>query len=263
MKIGVTGATGRMGRAIVQTVLDKGYAYLGGGHVGRAAERAGQDLGALVGYESADIAITDDMQAVFTASDVVIDFTAPDCIENHCRIAVDTKTAMVIGTTGLEQQHFDILDKTAQSVPVVYAPNTSLGVHVLLSLVEKTAEILDDDFDIEIFEAHHKFKKDAPSGTAIALGQAAAKGRGITDLNTNVTDRDGERQKGEIGFSVARGGDIVGEHNVMFVGMGERLELGHKAIDRKIFAKGAVHAGFWLEGQAPGLYTMKDVLGLE
>lgn len=262
MKIGVMGAAGRMGTAIVETLIEKDKDLLAGGHVGRSKERVGQDLGSLCGHDKLGVMMTDQAQVLFTQSDIVIDFTSPNCIEENCQMAKMTQTGLVVGTTGLSEEHFAILNDASQSVPVVYAPNTSLGINILVSLVEQTARILDDDFDIEIFEAHHKFKKDAPSGTAVALGEAAAKGRGLEKLDTDVTDRNGERQKGDIGFSVMRGGDIVGEHNVVFAGMGERLELGHRAIDRKIFAKGAVHAALWLKDQKPGLYNMKDVLGL-
>ncbi len=262
MQIAIMGVAGRMGRSIAEVISDKNPDFLSGGSVVSGADEIGKTIGSLIGRENVNALITDQTQALFAKSDVVIDFTSPDALESHCQFAKNTNTALVVGTTGLLDEHMNMLRSTAESVPVVYAPNMSLGVNVLLSLVEKTASILGEEFDIEIFEAHHKHKKDAPSGTAIALGHSAAKGRDIENFTPNYNDRIGERESGDIGFSVMRGGDIVGEHSVFFAGRGERIELAHKATDRKIFARGAVHAALWVKDKTAGLYSMYDVLGL-
>ncbi len=262
MRIAVLGATGRMGQAVIRAVLEKDKEYLSGGHIGRDKSKIGKDLGVIAGADAVGALATDRMQTVFAGTDVAIDFTAPHCVEEHCQFAKATKTALVVGTTGLTEEHLDMLRDTAETVPVVWAPNMSLGVNILCSLVKKAASILDDDYDIEIFEAHHKFKKDAPSGTALALAEYAAKGREIENYKPDYDIREGEREKGAIGFSVMRGGDIVGEHDVVFAAGGERLILSHKATDRSIFARGAVTAALWTKDQTSGFYSMQDVLGL-
>ncbi len=263
MRIAVLGATGRMGRAILRTLLEKDKDLLAGGHIGIEKDKNGADLGLLAGCEAAGITATDRMQVLFADAGAVIDFTSPDCVEEHCQMAKMGKTALVVGTTGLTEEHFGMLRDTAESVPVVWASNMSLGVNLLCSLVRKAAEALDEDYDIEIFEAHHKHKKDAPSGTALTLAEYAAKGRRIENYTPDYDIRDGVREKGAIGFSVMRGGDIVGEHDVVFAAGGERLILSHKATDRMIFARGAVRAALWCKDRKPGFYTMQDVLGLK
>jgi len=262
MRIAVLGATGRMGQAVIRAVLEKDPSLLSGGHIGKEKGKIGKNLGLLAGVEGCKAVATDRMQTVFAGADVAIDFTAPPCVEAHCQFAKAAKTALVVGTTGLTAEHLDMLRDTAETVPVVWAPNMSLGVNLLYALVKNAAAVLDAEYDIEIFEAHHKFKKDAPSGTALALADYAAKGRGIKDYKPDYTLRDGAREKGAIGFAVMRGGDIVGEHDVVFAAGGERLILSHKATDRSIFARGAVAAALWTKDKAPGFYSMQDVLGL-
>lgn len=198
-------------------------------------------------------------------ADILIDFSHPSALPAHLEWCQKTKTALVLGTTGLSDSDMDTLKTAAQDIPVLYGANMSLGVNILAGLVEKLSRVLDADFDIEIVEAHHKHKKDAPSGTALMLGNAAAKGRGVNLKTAAVMSREGEtgeRQRGSIGFATIRGGDIAGEHSVLYLGEGERLELSHKSSDARIFARGAVKAAHWLAQQPSGFYTMTDMLGI-
>lgn len=206
-----------------------------------------------------------ELNTLFQKADVAIDFTTPEATMKHLEVAKKHSTAMVIATTGLTAEQEQKITATAQNCPIVYAANTSIGVTVLQNLVEKVANLLDENFDIEINEIHHKHKVDAPSGTALALGKAAAAGRGTTLGKDAVYAREGitgARKSGNIGFSVQRGGDVVGEHTVSFFGEGERLELTHRASNRSLFAKGALKAALWVKEQPAGLYNMNDVLGL-
>ena len=262
--IGIAGCGGRMGRALVEEVAAAQDARLAGA-TARAAGLQGQDAGALAGLDPQGVAIGQDEEALFAASDVVIDFTNPETTLRHAEIAARTGKALVIGTTGLSPADSDAIAAAAKSAPIVLAPNMSLGVNLLLGLVEQVARTLGPDYDIEILEMHHRLKKDAPSGTALGLGQAAARGRGISLEDAAVRSRDGQigaRPEGAIGFATLRGGDVVGDHTVIFAGLGERLELSHKAADRKIYSRGALRAALWAAGRKPGLYGMKDVLGL-
>lgn len=252
MKVGIAGCTGRMGALLVKEVLaSTPQLYLSGG-ITRDKVKA-----------PLSVPLLNDAEDLFASSDVVIDFTAPEASVLHARIAARTGKPLVIGTTGFSESERAEITEQANSVPILLTPNASLGVNVMLDLVKKTASLLGPDFVIEILEAHHGQKQDAPSGTALALGQAAAEGRGI-DLRSHAVysrhGRTGPRQDHEIGFSVLRGGDIVGEHTVYFVGQGERIELTHRATDRAIFAKGALKAARWLVGQKAGFYTMADFL---
>ncbi|HSV29277.1 MAG TPA: 4-hydroxy-tetrahydrodipicolinate reductase, partial [Candidatus Omnitrophota bacterium] len=197
--------------------------------------------------------------------DAVIDFTAPAATVTHAGMAAAAGKVLVVGTTGLSKDDEAKLQQAADRVPVVYAPNFSVGVNLLMALTERAASILGDDYDIEIVEMHHRHKVDAPSGTALGLGRAAAAGRGVPLDSVWCKARDGHtgaRPKGEIGFATLRGGDVVGDHTVMFAAEGERVELTHKASSRAVFAKGAVRAALWAKGKPAGLYTMRDVLGL-
>ncbi len=262
--IGIAGCGGRMGRALVAEVAAAEGVRLAGA-TARAAGLQGQDAGVLVGLEALGVAIGQDAEALFAASDVVIDFTSPETSLRHAEIAAQSATALVIGTTGLTPAEAKSIAAAAKSAPIVWAPNMSLGVNLLLGLVEQAARALGPDYDIEILEMHHRLKKDAPSGTALGLGEAAARGRGVALADAAVRSRDGltgARTEGTIGFAALRGGDVVGDHTVIFAGPGERLELSHKAADRKIYSRGALRAARWAVGQAPGLYGMKDVLGL-
>lgn len=264
-KIGIVGAAGRMGQMLVRAVTETE-----GATVAAAAERPrhealGKDAGALAGLEPLEVEIGDDADAVFEAADAVIDFTTPEATVEHAGMAAREGTALVIGTTGLDGVQTKTIENAAGKVPVVFAPNMSLGVNLLFALTEQVARTLGDDFDIEIVEMHHKHKVDAPSGTALGLGRAAAKGRGVQLDRVAQMVREGHtgpRKRGDIGFATLRGGDVVGEHTVIFATEGERIELTHKAGSRAIFAKGAVRAALWAAGKKPGLYDMFDVLGL-
>jgi len=266
MKIGIVGAAGRMGRMLIAEVLGDDGCQLAGGTEQPGSEAIGQDLGLLIGADEHGLSIGDDPKALFEASDAVVDFTQPEATAAHAALSGETGVALIVGTTGLGAADMEALSRAAAKAAVVQAANMSVGVNLLLGLTEQVASALGDDYDIEIAEIHHRHKVDAPSGTALALGAAAAKGRGV-DLD-DVSDRGrdgrtGPRKAGDIGFSVLRGGDVAGDHTVIFAGPGERVELTHKAGSREIFARGAIRAALWTEGRAPGLYSMRDVLGLD
>ena len=265
MKIAVLGCAGRMGRTVMAEVLAADGLELCGGLESSGHPTLGQDVGLLAGAEPIGVAATDDERVIATA-DVAIEFSTPEVSVRHAGISAASGTAHVIGTTGLSAEQAAQLAQAAARTPIVWAPNMSLGVNLLLGLTEQVARALGpDDFDIEIVEIHHRHKVDAPSGTALALGEAAARGRGVALEQVAVRGRDGltgARRAGTIGFAALRGGDAVGDHSVVFAGTGERLELVHKASDRRIYARGAVHAARWARGRAPGLYGMADVLGL-
>ncbi|MEK9661383.1 MAG: 4-hydroxy-tetrahydrodipicolinate reductase [Alphaproteobacteria bacterium] len=264
-KIGIVGAAGRMGRMLVRTAHDAEGCVVAGATEQPGAGTLGRDAGELAGIGPIGVALTDDSAAMFASVDVVIDFTAPAATAAHAALAADAGCALVAGTTGLEDAHRAALERAAATVPIVWAPNMAAGVNLMFALVEQVARTLDDDFDIEIVEMHHRHKVDAPSGTALALGEAAARGRGVELASVRESGRDGitgARARGAIGFASLRGGDVVGDHTVVFAGGGERIELTHKAANREIFAGGAVRAARWTAGKPAGLYGMKDVLGL-
>jgi 4-hydroxy-tetrahydrodipicolinate reductase len=264
MKIGIVGCAGRMGQMLLREVLATPGAMLGGGTERSDSPAIGKDIGELVGAAHAGIAAIDDPVALFAAVDAVIDFTAPTATLKHLELAVQSGKALVIGTTGMDAAQKEIIAQAAQKAPIVFAPNMSVGVTLAMAVVEQVAKILDDSYDIEIVEMHHRHKVDAPSGTALGLGLAAAKGRGVDLDKVACKARDGHtgaRPKGEIGFATLRGGDVVGDHSVIFAADGERFEITHQASSRQVFAKGAVRAALWLKGKPPGLYTMRDVLG--
>jgi 4-hydroxy-tetrahydrodipicolinate reductase len=264
MRIAVIGCAGRMGRTNLRAVLDAGLELTAGVETpGNPA--LGVDLGTLAGTEPIGRAVTADAAAAMTRADAAIEFSSPDATGAHARAAAAAGCAHVVGTTGLEPEHEAVLAEAAQRVPVVYAPNMSRGVTLLMELVQTVARALDDEFDVEVFEIHHNRKVDAPSGTALGLGRAAARGRGVALDDVAERGRDGitgPRECGRIGFAALRGGDVVGDHTVYFAGPGERLELTHRATDRAIYGRGAVQAARWTQGRAPGLYGMADVLGL-
>ncbi len=261
----ITGASGRMGQMLVKTVLASGKARLVG-----CVERAGnpwlgRDIGEAMGGAALGVTVTDDPLEAFAKAQAVIDFTASAATVEFAALAAQARAVHVVGTTGLEPEHFARLDAAARHAVVIQAGNMSLGVNLLTQLTKKVAAALDADWDIEVIEAHHRMKVDAPSGTALMLGQAAAEGRGVAFETAKVSGRDGitgARTRGTIGFSAIRGGDIVGEHDVLFAGEGERIILRHVATDRSIFARGALKAALWGQGQKPGRYDMMDVLGL-
>lgn len=264
MKIGIIGCAGRMGRALIQQVLDTPGCSLAGG-TEQPGAFIGQDLGTLIGAAPLNIKVTEDPGALFAVSDVVIDFTVATAAVDHARLAAQHRTPLVVGTTGFDAEGLVVLKAAAQETVIMHAPNMSVGVNVLFALTEKLAATLGPEFDIDILEMHHKHKVDAPSGTALGLGEAAAKGRGVKLADVARRTRDGitgARPTGEIGFATLRGGDVIGDHTVIFAADGERIELSHKASSRTIFARGAVRAALWTKGRPPGLYSMRDVLGL-
>jgi len=265
MKIGVVGAAGRMGRMLVRQVGETAGCALAGATERPGSEALGQDAGTLAGTGANGVLLTDDAAAMIAGVDAVIDFTAPDATVAHAELAAQAGAAMVVGTTGLDEARMAALRRAAIHVPVIVAPNMSAGVTLLTALVEQVARILDESFDIEIVEMHHRHKVDAPSGTALGLGRAAAAGRNVALDAVARMAREGHtgaRPRGEIGFATLRGGDVVGDHTVVFAGEGERIELTHKASSRQVFAAGAVRAALWTKGRKPGLYSMRDVLGL-
>mgnify|MGYP003700308323 CR=1 FL=1 len=259
----VAGAGGRMGKAIVAEILRTPGASLAGGFERPGGPDIGKDIGVLAGLDAIGLQVEDAADKGLSRAGVLIDFTAPKVTAENAKAAAAKGVAHVIGTTGLTDEDEAAIAEAAKAVPIVKSGNMSVGVNVLLALVEQAARALDESFDIEIFEAHHRAKVDAPSGTALMLGRAAARGRGaeLSDKQT-APDRSGARKTGDIGFSVLRGGGIVGEHRVSFAGMQEVITLSHSAIDRGLFAKGAVAAARWAVGKPPGLYSMRDVLGL-
>jgi 4-hydroxy-tetrahydrodipicolinate reductase len=265
-RIGVVGAAGRMGRMLLRAVAETEGCKLIGATEAASAPDLGRDLGELAGLAPMGVALTANPMALFAAAEVVIDFTTPAATVKHAEWAAQGHVALVAGTTGLDSAQEAALAAAARHVPLVYAPNMSLGVNLLMALVEEAAKRLPPEmFDIEIVEMHHRAKSDAPSGTALALGRAAAKGRGVELQSVAVRGRDGQtgsRKPGTIGLAALRGGDVAGDHTVIYAGEGERIELIHRASDRAIFARGAVRAALWTRGRAPGLYSMRDVLGL-
>jgi len=264
-RIGVVGCSGRMGRMILRVLAATPACAIAGGSEAPGSSALGEDLGTLAGLGPLGMAVGDDAAALFAQCDAVIDFTTPAASAAHAALAAQAKVAHVIGATGMDETQLAAIGRAAAQAPIVQAPNMSLGVNVLLALVERAAAVLDADFDIEIVEMHHRHKVDAPSGTALTLGRAAATGRTV-DLNAVAQKvRDGvtgPRRRGDIGFATLRGGDVAGDHTVIFAGEGERIELTHKASSREVFARGAVKAALWAHGKAPGLYAMTDVLGL-
>lgn len=262
--IGIAGCAGRMGRALIGEIAAASGLKLSGGTV--EPDALGLiDRAALFALAQQEFAITDDPDLLFRSADVVIDFTSPAASCRHAALAGRLGTALVVGTTGLAPEDEAAIAAAAATAPIVRSANMSLGVNLLIGLTERVAAALGPDFDIEIVEMHHRHKRDAPSGTALALGQAAARGRSTTLDAVAQRGRDGDtgpRPEGAIGFAALRGGDVVGDHTIVFAGAGERIELIHKATDRRIFARGAVAAARWAAGRPPGLYGMADILGL-
>ncbi|MBI1364621.1 MAG: 4-hydroxy-tetrahydrodipicolinate reductase [Alphaproteobacteria bacterium] len=261
----VAGAGGRMGRAVTAEILKTPGASLAGGFERADSPVIGADLGRLAGLDALGLTVERDAAGGLKRAAALIDFTAPEASLANARAAADAGVADVIGTTGLSPDQEIEIARLAKKIPIVRSENMSLGVNLLAALVEEAARRLSDDYDIEIVEAHHRNKVDAPSGTALMLARAAAAGRGVDLADRMVRARDGQtgpRRAGDIGFAVIRGGGIIGEHSVSFAGSQEVLTLSHSAIDRGLFAKGAVAAAKWAIGKSPGLYSMRDVLGL-
>lgn len=263
--ITITGVSGRMGQMLVREVAMRADTHLFGAVERSGHDWIGKDLGEAMGGASNGVMVTDDADAAIAGADAVIDFTAPQATLAFAKSAAKAGVVHVIGTTGMSAEEIAQLAEPAKGAVIVRAGNMSLGVNLLTLLTRKVAAALDEDFDIEIIESHHNQKVDAPSGTALMLGEAAAEGRGVKLADVSDSGRDGitgARKRGDIGFSAIRGGDIVGEHDVMFAGAGERIILRHIASDRALFARGALKAAVWGRGRAPGEYDMLDVLGL-
>jgi 4-hydroxy-tetrahydrodipicolinate reductase len=265
MRLIVAGAGGRMGRTLVKAIAETAGVALAGAVDAPASAVIGRDAGELAGVGANGVAVAADPAPLLDKADGVIDFTIPAATIALAEIVARRGLVHVIGTTGLSPENEKLIAVAAQRSAIVKSGNMSLGVNLVAALVRRVAKALDEDFDIEIVEMHHNRKIDAPSGTALMFGRAAAQGRGITLEQHSERGRDGHtgaRERGAIGFASLRGGTVVGDHTVTFAGPAERIELVHKAEDRMIFARGAVKAALWARGKKPGLYSMADVLGL-
>ena len=265
MKLVVTGAGGRMGRMLVAAVHATPGVVLSAALERAGAAAIGADAGMLAGLGPIGVPVTEDALEAFVGADGVLDFTGPAATTHFAMLAAQARIAHVVGTTGLDEQDLAKLDAASRHAPIVRSGNMSLGVNLLAALVRRAARALGTEWDIEIVETHHRMKVDAPSGTALLLGEAAAEGRGVGLGESAVRGRDGvtgAREPGTIGFASLRGGTVIGDHSVIFAGAGERIELGHRAEDRSLFARGAVTAALWARGRRPGLYSMADVLDL-
>lgn len=263
--ITIMGASGRMGQMLINTVNASDKAVVSG-----VTERAGhawvgKDLGVCMGGAATGVMVSDDPLEVFACSKAVIDFTSPAATLEHAALAAQARLVHVVGTTGIPDEDLPKFAAAARHAVIVRAGNMSLGVNLLTKLTKMVAKALNEDFDIEVVEAHHRHKVDAPSGTALMLGEAAAEGRGVRLADVSDRGRDGitgARERGNIGFSAIRGGDVVGEHDVIFAADGERIVLRHLATDRGIFSRGALRAALWGLDKKPGEYDLMDVLGL-
>jgi 4-hydroxy-tetrahydrodipicolinate reductase len=265
MKIAVMGAAGRMGRELIRAVASAPGCVLSGATEMAGSALIGRDVGELAGLDPLGIAVSNDPLVVIADADAIIDFTVPKASAAFAEMAAKFGTAHIIGTTGFDEASETRIAEAAKKTVIVKAGNMSLGVNLLVALTKQVASALGNDFDIEIVEMHHRMKVDAPSGTALMLGEAAASGRKISLSEHAARVRDGHtgpRRAGDIGFATLRGGSVVGDHTVIFAGDGERIELTHRAADRGIFARGAVKAAMWANDRPPGLYAMTDVLGI-
>jgi 4-hydroxy-tetrahydrodipicolinate reductase len=266
IKVAVTGAAGRMGGRIITLVTEAEELEVAGAVEMAGHARLSEDAGYVAGCGNLGIAITDSLELALADADVLIDFTWPEVTLANAEVCARLGKAMVVGTTGLNPEQRDVITRVAESTPVVFAPNMSVGVNVCFKALKDIAKTLGEGFDVEIVELHHNKKKDSPSGTAVRMGEivADALDRDYNQVaNYHREGMCGERTTEEIGMQTVRGGDIVGEHTVYFIGMGERIELTHRAMNRDMFARGAVRAAGWLGGKGAGLYDMQDVLGLK
>ncbi|WP_206486382.1 4-hydroxy-tetrahydrodipicolinate reductase [Thalassotalea sp. G2M2-11] len=265
VKVAILGCSGRMGRNLIQAAIEHQSVELVGGSVRASSSFDNVDLGELAGVGHYGIKTTSDLSQL-EAADVLIDFTSIDSTFEHLKWCQQHNKALVIGTTGFDDEQVAKIQHFANEIPIVLAPNTSVGVNLLFKLLEVTAKAIGDYTDIEIFEAHHRFKKDAPSGTAMKMGQVIADTLGRDLSKVAVYGREGisdERTSETIGFATVRAGDIIGEHTAFFADLGERIELTHRATSRMTFALGAMRAAFWLKEAPKGFYDMQDVLGLK
>jgi 4-hydroxy-tetrahydrodipicolinate reductase len=266
IKIAVTGAAGRMGGRIITLVTEAEGLEVAGAVEMAGHARLGDDAGYVAGCGDLGIAITDSLEQALAEADVLIDFTWPEVTLANAEVCARLGKAIVVGTTGMNAEQRRVISRVAESIPVVFAPNMSVGVNVCFKLLKDMARTLGEGFDVEIVELHHNKKKDSPSGTAVRMGEIVAEAldRDYNQVaNYHREGMCGERTREEIGMQTVRGGDIIGEHTVYFIGMGERIELTHRAMNRDMFARGAVRAAGWLGGRQAGLYDMQDVLGLK
>jgi 4-hydroxy-tetrahydrodipicolinate reductase len=266
MNVAIVGAAGRMGGRLIHAVREAEGLQLAGAIERPGHPQIGMDAGLAAGAGELNVKISDDLAAAMAGADVLIDFTFPDVTLKNLAVCAELGKMVVSGSTGFTPEQRAAAEKFAAKIPVVLAPNMSVGVNACFKLLKEAAKILGDGFDVEIVELHHNRKKDSPSGTAVRMGQVVADtlGRDYNQVaNYHREGMCGERTKEEIGMQTVRGGDIVGEHTVYFIGMGERIEISHRAMSRDMFARGAVRACQWLAGQAPGIYDMQDVLGLK
>ena len=265
LKVVVTGASGRMGQTLINLITKSDKLELVGALERQNHEWLGQDIGLAMGGSKLGVVLSEDPIEVIANAEAVIDFTTPSATIEFSKLAAQARAIHIIGTTGLSKKDLEKIKAASFHSVIVRAGNMSLGVNLLVALTKKVAAALDEEFDVEIIEQHHKHKVDSPSGTALMLGEAAADGRGMRLTETAVKGRDGitgARKKGSIGFASIRGGDIVGKHDVLFASNGEQLILSHNATDRNIFARGALKAVIWGRDKQPGQYDMMDVLGL-
>jgi 4-hydroxy-tetrahydrodipicolinate reductase len=266
LKLAIAGAGGRMGRELARLVHITDGCTLAGGLEAKGSLYIGADIGSLIGAKELGIAVSDNAEAVIKSVDGIIDFTVPAATLTLVKHTAAYNKIHIIGTTGIDVAGDAVIKAASGSATIVKTGNFSLGVNLLASLVKRAAKALGEEFDIEVLEMHHRAKIDAPSGTALLLGKAAADGRAINLADKSVRSRDGHtgaRNAGDIGFATLRGGSVVGDHTVIFAGNGERLELRHVAESRELFARGAVKAALWAKGRKPGLYNMFDVLGID
>lgn len=263
ISIAVAGASGRMGQLIIQQVLDSPHAKLTGAKVSCTSPLKDEALTKLFPQGPTDVILTSMTEKAFKNSKVIIDFTAPETLDAHLEVALREKIALVIGTTGLSKEQFQVLEKASLTIPILYSANFSLGINLLLEVVKEASKNLGADFDIEVLEMHHRHKQDAPSGTSLMLAKAAAEGRNISLQESAIYDRTRQRQarrENDIGFAVLRGGSVIGDHSVMFASDEEIVEFSHRALKRDIYAKGALKAALWLANQNPGYYKFSDIL---
>lgn len=265
LKVVIAGCSGRMGHALLESVFSDAELVLHGALDRADNPQLGRDAGEQFGRVSG-VRVTSDVESALKGADVLVDFTRPEASMLYLEACQKAGISMVIGTTGFSAEQKQQIDAAAKNIPIVFAPNMSVGVTLLINLVEQAARVLSEGYDIEVVEMHHRHKVDAPSGTALRLGEAAAHGIGQDLKDCAIYAREGvtgEREAGKIGFATMRGGDVVGDHTVVFAGIGERVELTHKASSRATFAMGALRAGKYLAGKKSGLYDMRDVLGLK
>ena len=266
LKIGILGVGGRMGQMLVQQSLATADTHLVGGTERAKSPNVGRDIGLACGLEPVGVSIGDDAEALVKIADALTDFTTPEAAATHAALAAKHKKIFITGTTGLTPEQQAAIAAAAKETVIIQSMNFSLGLNLLLSLVEQAAKKLDIGYDVEILEFHHNLKVDAPSGTAHALGQAVAAGRGVRFEDVALFSRKGQvgaRKPGDIGIAALRGGDMIGDHHVYFAGEGEVIELAHRSTSRHIYALGVLHAALWARGKAAGLYSMRDVLGIK